>query len=973
MSDKITSYLTNPLNIQSDVLTEFDARLNNDKELMITDSNNTFMFLLETMSRVVSESVQDVDNKLNSLYPKRAQTIKDLYNHVSDYEYVGFFAYPASTRLSMLMNKDYIIENAVQYGTSDYKVIIIPRDSIFELGQYKFTLYYPIVIRVNNIIGNITIVQDTSNIHPLHSIRSNSIIKREFDFDGVDLIQFEFDVFQFTNEIIEERIQPKYGFRKKYKYSDLFYAIRVFGKNQSGTEIELKVSLSETVYDPHLPTAIVNILTDSKEIDLFIPQIYLDNGSLGSELRIELMTTLGSIDVYLANFDKDTIQTTFALSSPNTDNQYSNMLTNLSTIYVNPVEKRITGGSNNLSFDEMKDIIIYHKNYDRVPVTNAEIEVYFNKNGFNVLRKRDNITDRVFYGFRKLKYSSDNILVGVLNSSFIVYPDTYETGYSCIKKSSDQLTILPSCIFKYNSISKSITPINDSEMLSLYNDDNKIDMFNSSLYMNTPYHLSINYIADFPSVWIFDLMNTSVSKISFEKENIYMSAQVNIISSSIKHLSKTTFNVPGDDGYIIRIGISKSDEFKDIPENDFTLYMTFTTIHGVKLGLRGIYVTNVNGMFVYDFKIESDYMFTEDGISVTNLANSQGIVSRLFIPLQGTLYISSHVKSSHAPGVSNDYNIASYFIEDDGTNTAVALQSIDYVLGENVSDVIDTNLVSNWSAREYERYQVDVPDVYEHDVYETNGPPTNPSDPPEGSLKYTIVNGEVVLNKLHSVGDPKLDENNNPIIKYREGDIKTTNCGEPIVSASRSLALTVNMVLVDFKYSYYDKDFLFDIAATMKAYLNSMRTIQDNILENTSSYFRPITTMADALYKINNESQVAMKLDLSFSLKCYTSQAVYKDLELRKMIESEIIKVIEKHLDYKVVSFVTICNDIKDNLGDIIVSLDIMSINGKYDLQTIAMVEEDKKPILKKVLKVNPDNSLSLIPDVEIVFEQFDV
>jgi len=105
------SVLNNPLQIQSDILTDLQSRI--DGDLSVVDANNPFMFLLEAFSRNVAEAITSVDTKLNSLYPRRATTTKELYQHLSDYDYLGFFSSPANLKLRFLLHRDFIINNAI--------------------------------------------------------------------------------------------------------------------------------------------------------------------------------------------------------------------------------------------------------------------------------------------------------------------------------------------------------------------------------------------------------------------------------------------------------------------------------------------------------------------------------------------------------------------------------------------------------------------------------------------------------------------------------------------------------------------------------------------------------------------------------------------------------------------------------------------------------------------------------------------
>ena len=79
---------------------------------------------------------------------------------------------------------------------------------------------------------------------------------------------------------------------------------------------------------------------------------------------------------------------------------------------------------------------------------------------------------------------------------------------------------------------------------------------------------------------------------------------------------------------------------------------------------------------------------------------------------------------------------------------------------------------------EYATYQYDVPLLYEEDVYEI--------DPETGSI-FRFVEDTCAIEYLlkHHKGDPVLDENGNPLYRYRRGDVILGPDGLPIRAESK--------------------------------------------------------------------------------------------------------------------------------------------------------------------------------------------
>lgn len=100
-------------------------------------------------------------SELSTYHPFRATKSEDLYKHMSDFDYVGLFSYPADFSFQLALDKTLVKRHAVKYN-AHYSKIIIPRNTTFKLGRFHFGIHYPIEIRVNNITGSILAVCDTS-------------------------------------------------------------------------------------------------------------------------------------------------------------------------------------------------------------------------------------------------------------------------------------------------------------------------------------------------------------------------------------------------------------------------------------------------------------------------------------------------------------------------------------------------------------------------------------------------------------------------------------------------------------------------------------------------------------------------------------------------------------------------------------------------------------------------------------------
>lgn len=948
--------LNNPLLIQTAILDEYVNRLE-DKDIEVVDPNSTFAFMLESFSQIVAEATNVQDSKLNGLYPIRAANTQDLFNHISDYEYVGFFSYPASLKISIMLHRDYLVNNAVQLPDSNYKLVVIPADTIFTIGRYKFGLYYPIHIRINTLIDSVSVAYDVTEENPLMSLASNTLEVRADNYQGIDLVSFDFEVYQFDKTVYTESINPKIGFIKKYTYDDRFYAIRVFDIS-SGEKVELSYTLSDAVYDTSKPTVILKVLPDENALIVNLPQVYLTKGLVGNQLQIEIFSTLGEMDVSIANIDLKDITANFAMTSPNTDLTYTNILRRIPTIIIQPVDVRITGGSNNYTFDEIKDYTIYHNNALSVPVTRLDLKRFFERNGFIYMAKLDSLTDRRYYAYKKL-YNEDEEL-GVANGNITInYKEEIEND-SVLYQNNETIVILPTAIYKFNeNVSKFEVLTNEGALLIKEASGNNLaKILNNNDYFGNPHHIVINTSDRYPLCTFYDLFTNVASNITFLEENIYLSAQLSIVSVVIRHLGN------GAGGYIIRVGVQRSEDLINVDDSFFNCFLTATSKEGYRIGLRGVYIATYDNIDVFDFTLETNYKLKDDRITFTNMKTAdEDFTDEYEIPLSGTMHIATFVKKSMFSDIAQDSTIINYLTDNDNSWLSVSLQKFDYDLGSSLDDVVDPNLLTTWTTVEYETYEADEPMLYDHDVYETN---------PDGTLKCTIDGTDLVLNKLHSIGEPVYYEGE-LVIQHRIGDVILDAGGNPIKKASRIKDFTINLNAYEYSHVVSITDFYKTLSASLSAYYNTIRDMSKSILENTDVFFAPLVTTNSGYYRINNTTTIKSSLELSFEFNCYVPQSTIDDEIILNSVSDKIIELVISHLSDDIISLTAIATDIKSVLNVYINSIDCISLNGISDIQTLMNINVDKSPKIGRKLILGPDNRLTYEPLITINFKALDL
>ena len=106
--------LSNPMAIAATALSEIEDRLEGTN--IIADPNTPFCHLLEFGSSISAMVMGEIDNKLPLIYPKRAQTMDELYAHMSDFDYIRMYSTPSLTHMRMMLPKKYLQDQAVIYN-----------------------------------------------------------------------------------------------------------------------------------------------------------------------------------------------------------------------------------------------------------------------------------------------------------------------------------------------------------------------------------------------------------------------------------------------------------------------------------------------------------------------------------------------------------------------------------------------------------------------------------------------------------------------------------------------------------------------------------------------------------------------------------------------------------------------------------------------------------------------------------------
>ena len=966
--------MNNPDIIAKIALDEMEDRMGGKR--IIADPNSPFCHLLEFGSSIAAGVISAMDEKLPIIYAKRAESMEDLYQHMSDFDYLSMYSTPSHTVLRMFINKQYLVDNALNYN-NNYKLVRIPEDTEFLLGKYPFHLYYPINILINNYTKTFTTVFDSNTINPLHELSSNVIEKYDFNYQGMDYLMVDFPVYQFAKSTIEETLVAEAGFAKKINYNNKFYAIRLFSYS-GGKYTELAQSQSKLVYDATVPTALVRVLPDEQKIKIVIPQIYFDKDMLGSKLLIEVYTTQGELDIDTSNITNTNIGYTFKVGERE-DATYSNILKSLPfDLIFSLAATKITGGSNSITVDELRNRVVNNTLYSRVPITEGEIENFLNDSGFYVKKYLDNVTDREYHAYRVLKDETDSIIPSLTLQTRIKSTYGTDSNYPSIiyQNADNSITILPSTLYEYDSATNCAVPVSAADtnyILSLAENDKEIlaNVLNNKQYLRSPFHMRISFNSSYPQATSYDLFNPSVDKVMFEEDNYEMTEKMMMFSATISApvASSATTGV-----YTVDMVVIKSDDVKNIDESNLVVYVTTHTNDGNWVGTtaRHISTDEQSGRSIYRFEIVTNYHLTlknEIGLQFPNSTS---------VSLQEQLV--NLTADYHVVFMINRNNTASTVVEPSSNiisgvpanlttmNVAISRQYLTLTLGSCLSDVIKNDLEVASAQAVYATYDHDVPARYEEDVYKYND---------DGILETTIDDdGNLHLVLLHEAGEQKVDDQGELLYEHRIGDIVYDLDGQPVIAQATTKDYYITAMFLDAKIFFSDRtaesDFQKNLYTNLESYFDTIRVMQDQLLERTNIYFRCVRSTGYTVINRGDNLFDKQNIEMSFKIVCYVPSYVKQSESIQNQITEMTCSAIEESLNTKTVSMLDIFNVVKEKMSDYIDHFDLLGINGDTTLQTFVIVDTDSQPSVARKLELTSDNMLSLNKQIEITYIALD-
>lgn len=942
-------------------------------EISWVDPSNPVAFLAEFASTLASNAIDETNSRMRELYPKLAVRPEELYHHMSSHQYVGRFAVPATGKIILTFKRDELLKLAVPTPTPGVSKLVIPRGTIFSFDNVKFTLLYPVEIRVLP-HGALQVIYDTEKEDPIQILESNIVEWwYQSDMEGkseiIEVVGLELDVKQIETQYLRGDISSVIdGYVKRVRLDSQFVHCRIYAVDEAkGIRKELETTHSLFVYDVAKPTAVLQMLSDNT-LEIRIPHIYFSTRQIAGKIEAEIYTTMGetTIDMTLVGnigLNKVSWKEASQLYVSPEDSKYTAPLSQITYLNVYPMGK-LVGGANEVDFQTLRERVINQGFHAETPITINNIRNNAGINGYNLITSVDLLPDRIYHATRDLpKTSSTDFYSG---ASCAI--ETISTRMSDLITSStvldngDRMTITPKTLFRTQRGITKIVPDTEFPRREVLGNDVYVQRINSLEYSYTPFY----YVLDGEDNK-FELRAYYVDSPIAKYQRLVRTNPTTQLTASVSEYEVRRLE---DGRFRVRIKTRGSDEYKAYHEDDLFVQLAFIPVGEEDYAyINGEYVDeDKDGNKVWDFFIETRYDFDKkDNIIFNNFLMYTKEPRKVKCALENDFQIFLGVYDHVVPGQTTstiDKMLGKFLLDRRRETVAITQNLLHLKLGVPLTHFWRNARVAS-SLDTFERYEEDVIATYPETIFELD----------ENNLPLFREDDQGIARPVikYRKGDPILDELGANIIKYRKGDVKKDERGNNILLKPREVARFLDIFLVDGIYRFATKqsdvEYARSIPETIVSMLeNDIKPMTTRLLEETSLYFSPKKTMGTIKIITGAGAQRTILNRFPFKVDYYMTEAGYSNTELRTAMTKMTKEVINIIVQNRTVSVESITRALREKVTDDVIMIEVGKLGPDQSIQGYTVMDDDGRCAVKRKLKLRNDGYFEVIEDITVNF-----
>lgn len=955
-TERLTDVQNDPSLMLDVVYNELETQMDNaEGEYDVPIAGSPFAWALENSTFLTCLGMDENRAILQKVYARLAKTEDDLYRHMSDQDYIGRFSQPAPTSIQIIMSRDEVMSKVVDVPGTRIKRIVIPRLTSVSVGGYTFTMQYPVYIELMP-HGGLQITYNNDSPSPIVALTSNMVDWKTVSMNNRTFIMMDIPVHQMKLTTKKYTINAAAGFNASYSFEDHFFHARVF-VSQNGGWLEISTTHSDQVYDHRRLTAVLKVA--DKKLHVEIPSIYFTQQMIVGEIRVDIYTTKGEIDVDLSSFDATQFETVF--NSIDDESRYVAPLRTFNDLQ-SISRQRVNGGTPSLSFNQLRRQVIYNSlGNDTDPITYAQLDATLQRRGYRVVNVIDNTTDRQFIAIRSLPSSSISQLNSPVGSLMGSFQSTISElgGSSTVKDNGERITILPTSLYEYADGRVERLADNVYRDLMELNTESLISHINQHRYLYSPFHYVLDGTNNAFDVRPYLLTRPSVSSQVFVDANPSTEMQIGIESYDIE---------PTDTGYKLLISTRSGDRVKEIDQENIIVQMGYTPQNErTYASIIGEIVDEDEGELLIEFNIETNFDINDDDfIRTLNFSMFDENQRDFFSPLQGEFDITFIM-------LNQDMRFYDPSEMDNMISKHLLPQDVDFMVvsRERLSINFGSSLRNLWrrsrtvpSEENYERYKSDVPATYTQTIIERDedGSPVISLDD-DGNIDYHI---------LHEQGEEIVDQNGDTVYRHLKGDTVLDDDGKPTLLEPRKIKREYTVMLLDGLYMFATDPRIVDYRNQTGDFIrdlleNDIEVFQENLRERTELYLHPTTTFGDTTVEVNQDERRGMSLSQSIGVEYYLTPSSYSNSQLRSALTDMTHRVISQMLEEETVAVSPLMTRLLEEAGSDVIDVKVTGLGGG-DASILSVTDQSSRLTLGKRAIALPNMEITIQDDLDILF-----
>ena len=950
--------LLNPSLLQKRLYNSLESILGGTVD--VVNASNPFSYLLEVNTATAAAQAAHHQSLIQLMYPKHAISEETLFRFMSDKDYDGRFATPSRAPFKIFIHKDEILQRAVQVPGSSVRKVIIPRNTNLGVGGVNFGFQYPLEIRLMA-HGGLQLVWDVEKVSPLETLTSNVVDWSTVQSVDGEFVVINFELQQFTLDHRTEVLNSSLGFVKTYALEDDFYYCRVYQSTDGTNWKEINTTHTDQTYDPTVPTACLKVSDGNLRVE--VPQVYFSTGLMNGNLRVDIYTTKGALNMALDGLTANSFVMTWNDYDSDDSDVYSAPLA-LFTQWVCYSEGAATGGSAAIDFETQRARVLSNGLTTNTEVSPAQLEVSLQKLGYGVVKNVDQIGDLIFLATRALPNPEKNQIVSGANCSV----ETFAGKMSELVKSSTvvdngaRITLLPKTLYKY--VDGKVEMCLDSEAnelrtLAQTNPETLANLLNQAEYIYSPFHYVFDTTQRFFECRGYYLGTPGISERQFVSEN--ETAEIEVATGSYS-FERT------EAGWNLYVKTRSGASYQELKDSEVFCQLGVLPVGESSYAyLNGELYGYEDKERVWLFKINTNFDFDyQHNLTLTNFRMFGNDPDKISLGLS-TQFVVLHAVSTGYPATVKATSIDSFL------GKALLPAGTYGVVQEYLTLKFGTPLNNLWSnartvvtEEDYLRYTSDVVDTWTETEYER--------DPGTGAIKWRLSDDgtQLISTVVHEKGDIKyMADGVTPVLLHQVDEIKFDEFDQPIVISKRALERQVDLFFLEaavlFATNSADVDYRESLADSLVLYLDrDIGSFSKKLLAPAELYFWPERTLGQTKAIIEDGKVSDIPSSLSFDVTVYLTALQYSNTALRESIAMTIKKVIANALKKDSFAISEVVETIRQSLGNDAVPIDIAGLGDRGDLTTFTLYDQSSRCGIRHKLVVDADETLRLEDDIAI-------